>query len=59
MAKSKKISVKMNVEKYFQYHGDTVHPYTQAFVGNRFHGIIKTKEEWEKELIQYMEDDKC
>lgn len=51
----KDVTPKITANKYFQYHGSGVHPYTQAFVAERFRDIIKTKEEWDKLLIPQTE----
>lgn len=46
------------IGKYFQLYGFGIHPYTQAYVGAEFRGIMKTKEEWTHTLGEYMEGNK-
>ena len=57
-APAKVASPKITIGKYFQYHGEGIHPYQLAFVADRFRGIIKTKEEWDEEVAEYTEGNK-
>lgn len=43
----KKAEVKMLIKQYFKKHRSDTHPYTRAYHEATFHGIIKSKEEWD------------
>jgi hypothetical protein len=49
--KKKSDDIQLSLDQYFTNYATEVHPYTQAFVSADYHGILKTREEWEKELI--------
>jgi hypothetical protein len=42
-------SPKITIGKFFQLYGKNVHRYSQAYLGERFRGIMKTREEWSEE----------
>ena len=48
----------ISIQKYFQLYGSEIHAYTQAYLGEQFRGIMKSKDEWDKEINQIMEGDK-
>lgn len=48
----------MSIQKYFQYHGEHIHKYTQAFLGVTYRDIMKTKKEWDQEVGEDMEGNK-
>lgn len=35
---------------YFERYRQEIHPYTRAFILPEYRGIIKSKDEWDKEL---------
>lgn len=51
-------SVSISIQKYFQLHGSEIHMYTRAYLGEQFRGIMKSKDEWTKEIKKIMEGDK-
>lgn len=55
---SKSKPVEITFEKYVQLHYGGMDKYIGSYVGERFRGILKTKEGWDKELSRYMEGNK-
>lgn len=51
-------SGRISIQKYFQLHGSEIHMYTRAYLGEQFRGIMKSKDEWTKEIKKIMEGDK-
>lgn len=50
MAKKKTTEALMSFEKWVQVESVDMHPYTQAYIGADFRGIMKTKEGWAAEV---------
>lgn len=50
-SKTESSPIQISLKQYFDNYANNVHPYTQAFVSANYHGILKTKEEWDSELI--------
>jgi len=48
----------ISINKYLQLYGSSIHKYTRAGLKEHFRGIIKSKEEWNKEINKIMEGDK-
>ena len=51
-------SVRISISKYLQLHGSSIHLYTRAGLGERFRGIMKSKDEWDMEINKNTEGDK-
>lgn len=41
----------LSMDKYLRNHGSEIHPYTRAYLVEKFRGIIKSRDEW-KEMIK-------
>ncbi|MHA2426498.1 MAG: hypothetical protein ACXADB_00460 [Candidatus Hermodarchaeia archaeon] len=53
ISKPVKKKAEISIQKYFQLADPPIHAYTRAYLGEEFRGIIKTEDEWEKELKKY------
>ncbi len=45
---------KLSFDKYVQLYAKVMDVYVRSYVGVKFRGILKTKEDWDKALSQYM-----
>lgn len=48
-------SAKISLQKFFQLHASDTNRYMKAYLIERFRGILKTKDEWSKEIVKQME----
>jgi hypothetical protein len=44
--------IRMIITQYYPKYSPGVHPYTKAYIGARYDGILKTQEEWVLELTK-------
>lgn len=45
--------VKVAIQKYFQLKDPRIHEYSRAYLSEQFRGILKSEDEWAKELEEY------
>lgn len=55
---SERKSVEISINKYLQLYAPEIHPYTRAYVEQRFRGIMKSKGSWDEAIKKHMEGDR-
>lgn len=56
VAKSKPAAEKIPLFKYFLSVDSAIHKYTRAYLEQQYKGILKSEEEWQKEMKPYMKE---